>query len=182
MSPPTNYLVIFGAAVRADGSPSGSLRRRVDAALHAAAASQLDCVFMPTGGVGTFPPAESEVMAQILRESGRRDQEILTESRATDTLSSVMLCHQILSQQKFPQHITICTSKYHAPRCKILFSILGYDATLATAVGDRRALGTFKWLVFILKECIATPYDFVLLLVKILRHQVLRVPAGWRQS
>ena len=65
-------IVIFGAAVRPGGRPSGALRRRVEAAL-AFGARHPDALYVPTGGLGDHPPAEAEVMAALLRAAGVAD-------------------------------------------------------------------------------------------------------------
>ena len=62
-------VVIFGAAVRPDGSASGVLRARVGAAL-AMGRLLVDPIYMPTGGQGRFGPAEATVMAGPARRSG----------------------------------------------------------------------------------------------------------------
>lgn len=73
-----HYLVILGAAVRQDGTPSGSLSRRVEGAL--AFARSVGCAkFLATGGVGRHGPAEALVIRQLLRAGGIRDEDILVE-------------------------------------------------------------------------------------------------------
>ena len=85
---PDATIVIFGAAVRPDGSPSGTLRNRVAAA--ARFGRRFDRpLFIPTGGKGRFGDPEATVMARLLRESGFTDAAILQELTGTDTLSSV---------------------------------------------------------------------------------------------
>ena len=69
-------IVIFGAAVRPDGSPSPTLRRRVEAA--AAFGAGLPApLYVPTGGKGRHGPAESAVMEALLREHGVPPERIL---------------------------------------------------------------------------------------------------------
>lgn len=58
-------VVVFGAAVRPDGSASPALARRVG---YAAAVAQDDAsvdLFL-SGGMGTHPPSEAEIMAGML--------------------------------------------------------------------------------------------------------------------
>src|SRR4051794_19217625 len=91
----TAYFVIFGAAVRADGTASGSLSRRVKGAL-ALAEEAHPRMFLATGGKGRYGPAEARVIHDLLVASGIQEQEILIEEKAIDTLQSVLSCHDIL--------------------------------------------------------------------------------------
>lgn len=166
------YLIIFGAAVRLDGSPSGSLRRRVEAAI-VAASSVSNRRFLPTGGVGRFGPSEAEVMKHILMDSGVPESEIIIESEADDTLSSVIRCHRILRTKteklringgnQIIRPLAICTSDYHMLRCRLLFRLLGWPTVACIAKDDRTELGLLKWLGYYLRDWIAIPCDLVLL-------------------
>lgn len=91
----SNYLVIFGAAVREDGSPSGTLRRRCKSAVRAGQAID-DTIYLPSGGVGRHGPVEALVMRELLMADGVPPQQIVVEVQATDTLQSVRLCSQLL--------------------------------------------------------------------------------------
>ena len=163
-APPTAYLVIFGAAVRADGSPSGSLTRRVEAAL-ARGRRTPGAIYLPTGGVGRYGAAEGQVMRDLLLAAGVSNEAILVEDQARDTLQSVRLCHRLLRGRPGRQRIVVCTSPYHAPRCALLFTLLGYPVTTALAIGDRQALGWAKWLRYAGKELIALPFDAIMLII-----------------
>src|SRR5215831_3576797 len=121
----TTFLVIFGAAVRADGSPSGSLARRIEGALSFAQAIQSP-KFIPTGGVGDNGPAEAEVMQRLLITSGVKQEDIILENRARNTIESVEYCHAIMSARSDVEAVVPCTSRYHIPRCALLFRLLGY--------------------------------------------------------
>lgn len=159
----TTYLVIFGAAVRPDGSASGSLRRRCESAL-AAAAGVRDPMYLPTGGVGRYGKAEALVARDILLAAGVEPSRVVIEDRARDTLQSVRRCAAILRRRGDADELLVCTSGYHAPRCTLLFRLAGFRARAAAAAPDRPHLGTPKWLRYVVKECLATPWDALLLL------------------
>ena len=90
-------ILIFGAAIRPDGQPSTTLRRRVETALNCAK-THPDARFIPTGGIGRYGPSEASVMAGMLRESGVGSERILLEETATDTLTSVRAIHRLLRE------------------------------------------------------------------------------------
>ncbi|HEY2660663.1 MAG TPA: YdcF family protein [Caulobacteraceae bacterium] len=156
------YFVIFGAAVRADGSPSGTLRRRVEGAL-AAARGVEHARFMPTGGNGASGFVEADVMARLLIEAGVRPEAILSERQARDTLQSVRRCDGLLRVAGDADNVTPCTSRYHILRCAILFWALGWRVRLAPMPGDQGLLSWRKLLWYYAREVVALPYDFMLL-------------------
>jgi len=157
------YLIIFGAAVRPDGTASGSLARRVQGAL--AAAKALDSpIFVATGGIGRYGPAEATVMRTMLLAAGIPDERILVEDTALDTLDSVRRCHAILRQRTDAETVIPCTSNYHAPRCAWLLRLLGYRVRIVAMPDDGQFLGSRKLLLYIAKEVLVTPYDILLLL------------------
>jgi len=156
----TDYIVIFGAAVRPDGRASGSLQRRVEGAL-AWWRGHRDACFLPTGGVGRHGPAEAEVMRTMLIEGGVDPDRILVEDQARDTLESVRLCDRILRARPDVGAIICCTSPYHQPRCKLLFQMLGYSVILPPMPSDRPWLPLGKYLRFRGKELLSAPYDML---------------------
>lgn len=163
------YIVIFGAAVRADGSASGSLRRRCEHAA-ALAASWPDAWWLATGGLGRHGPAEALVMREVLVSLGVPAARVLLEDQARDTLQSVRLCSTILRSRGDVDAVLACSSGYHAPRCALLLRLAGWPARATAPTSDRRCLGTAKWLRYLLKECIATPWDALLMLMAKLRR------------
>lgn len=172
----TTYLIIFGAAVRRDGSPSGSLLRRVEGAFHYEQAHQSSKIkYLATGGVGRYGPAEAIVMRNLLLERSVSSDKIILETEATDTLESVMHCNKILSRHADVDLLVICTSNYHQIRCATLLRILGYKVTLPSMAPEIQFLGVWKWSKYVLKECLALPYDVVLLLIQ---RMLMRIVAS----
>ena len=157
--------VIFGAAIRPDGTASGSLVRRVEGALSLARAAPAR-LFLATGGVGRYGPAEAEIIRDLLVASGVEGREILLESQASDTLESVLFCDAILHRRDDIMLLVPCTSRYHIPRCALLLRLLGYRVRIGRMPADRRFLGWRKWSVCVLKECIALPWDALLLVLR----------------
>ncbi len=163
-------IVIFGAAVRPDGRPSGTLRRRVEAA--AAFATQFPAaVFIPTGGIGRFGASEASVMADLLRRQAPRGWSFLLEETATDTLSSVRAVRRLLNEQAIHGAVYAATSAYHMPRCLLLLWLAGIPARrcpppVAPAATDWRK----RW-YWRLREVPAIPYDAALVLaLRLLRR------------
>jgi uncharacterized SAM-binding protein YcdF (DUF218 family) len=170
--------VIFGAAVRPDGTPSWTLRRRVETAL-TLAQSESGAIFLATGGVGRHFPAEAQVILDLLVARGIDPSKILIEDQATDTLESVVFCDEILRRHGL-HTIIVCSSGYHTPRCALLFRLLGYEVAMGRTQSDLPHLGWPRYLAYVLKEAIALPYDAALLLGRVVLRRMFNRPAPRR--
>lgn len=158
------YLVVFGAAVRPDGTPSGTLSRRVEGA--ATLGRRLHGTrYIVTGGVGRHGPAEAVVMRDLLIGHGVEADRIVLEDQAHDTLSSIYRCKEILDGRADVGRVIVCSSPYHNPRCRLLFRMLGVPAEIDRMPADRPHLGTVKWLYYIVRELPAIAWDALLLLI-----------------
>src|SRR5579884_3958635 len=109
-----DYIILFGAAVSADGRPSPTLARRIEGAAAWAHAHPRD-MLIATGGVGRRGPPEASVMADRLRAAGIAPERILVEPYGRDTLESVRLCDRILSERGDCARVVCCTSTFHQP-------------------------------------------------------------------
>ncbi len=159
----TVYLIIFGAAVLADGTPSGSLARRVEGAL-AAAQLHADAIFMPTGGRGASGYVEAEVMRDMLIAAGVAPERIVVEDKGRDTLESVRLCDALLRRRGDVGHVEPCTSRYHILRCALLLRLTGWRVRKPHMPAEYGRLPIGMLIRFTLKELVATPYDAMLLI------------------
>ena len=162
--------VIFGAAVKPDGSPSGTLQRRVEGAWRLSRATDQP-LFLVTGGQGRFGPPEAQVMRQLLLDLGASDNQILLDEESSDTLDSAIRCAELIhAQGKAIATVTVCSSRYHNYRCQLLLRMLGVDCRRGAMPSDRPALGMFKWLYYWLREAAAIPWDVLLLALHRLRN------------
>jgi vancomycin permeability regulator SanA len=151
-------IIIFGAAVRPDGSPSRTLRDRVAAAL--ACGSRLrDARYMPTGAVGRYGASEASVMAALLREAGAPADRIVREETGVDTLSSARACARLLRERAFAGPVFVATSTYHLPRCIALLRLCGVRARPCTARPVPPASHAGKRWYWRVREAFALPYD-----------------------
>lgn len=157
------FLVVFGAAVRPDGSPSGVLRRRVDGAL-AAALDDPAARFVVTGGEGHHAPAEAIVMADLLRAAGVPDAHIVIEPESRDTLESALRCARLIAAHWQPgSRVLSCSSPSHNPRCAALLRLLGIPAIRAAMPSDRPHITLRRLIYQVVRESAALPFDVVLL-------------------
>ena len=151
--------VVFGAAVRAGGEPSGTLRRRVDGAF---AIGGVAARYFVTGGLGEYPPTEAEVMARLLEVRGVPRRQVVVDADATDTFASAENCARLIRAHKGCARVVVCSSRYHMPRCRMLLRRMGVPAVNGSMLGDRPYVSRTKLVYFYLRELIAYPYDLIL--------------------
>lgn len=155
-------IIIFGAAVRPDGSPSNALRNRVEAAARAGEAMDPRPLYIPTGAVGRHGPAEAAVMARLLGAAGVPATRIVEEPTATDTLSSVRACAAILRARRHEGAVFAVSNAYHLPRCRLLLRLAGWPAGGIAPPGPASRHWRRRWF-WRLREGLAMPYDLGLM-------------------
>lgn len=106
-------IVVFGAAVRPDGSASPTLARRIGYAAAAAQASPGAHLFL-SGGIGDYPPSEAAVMVRLLSGAVHPDRLILDE-RSIDTLQTVVAAADFARAHGYSSILT-CTDAFHQLR------------------------------------------------------------------
>ena len=148
-------IVVFGAAVRADGSPSPTLARRIG---YAAAAAEWDPAadLFCSGAVGRAGPSEASVMGRLLAGSVAPDRLHLDEA-SVDTLQTVRAAVRFFRAHGYRRCLS-CTDSYHQPRVRMLFRLYGIDcrAIPLPSRGPRRLRVKQRF-----REAAALPYDLV---------------------
>jgi uncharacterized SAM-binding protein YcdF (DUF218 family) len=155
--------VIFGAAVRPDGSPSTTMRRRVEAAA-AFGRRHSNALFVPTGAAGRYGPPEAEVMARLLADLGIPPDRILPEPTGRDTLGSVRAVARLLRVRGQSGPVYAATSAYHLPRCVLLLRLIGLPAHACPPPPFPAARSFVRRWYWRLREVPALPFDALLLL------------------
>jgi vancomycin permeability regulator SanA len=148
------------------------LAERVAAAHNWGEAQPIPPLYVPTGAVGRHGPAESAVMARLLREAGVPETRILQEPTGTDTFSSVLACLALLRGNTAA--LRIATQAYHLPRTLLLFRLAGRPARAVPpppGPAARASLTRWRWR---LREVPALPYDAALMIWARLRGRVTR--------
>lgn len=159
----SSFIVVFGAAVRADGAPSGTLERRVRSAWLFGRRWN-DVRYLVSGGIGATPYPEWQVMQRLLVEAGVPSERIIAEPNGVDTLSQVRNCVTILRELDAAGDVWIATSRYHQARCWLLFRLLGIKTSLVPALSDLPGVPLRKLLFFWVREILALPYDALVVL------------------
>ena len=163
-------IVIFGAAVRPGGEPSGTMRRRVQAAVGFGSGFR-DALYVPTGGVGRYGPSEASLMADLLRRAGVPGTQIVPEEAGTDTLSSVRAAADLLRARGHAGPVYAATSAYHLPRCVLLLRLAGLSAHACPPPPGPASRSFRKRWYWRLRELPALPWDAALMLAERFRRR-----------
>lgn len=152
---PRRLIVIFGAAVRADGRASPTLARRI-AYAEAAARRYTDAHLFCSGAKGTHGPSEASVMARTLAKTIEPARIHLDEA-SIDTLEQVRAAVRFAKAHDCDECLT-CTDGYHQPRVRMLFALLGMKTRPVRLphAGRKRYRAKMS-----LREALALPYDLV---------------------
>lgn len=148
-------IVVFGAAVRADGRPSPTLARRIGYAA-TTAEREVDTDLFCTGGVGREGPSEASVMARALAPTIAETRIHLDEA-SQDTLQQVAAAAAFARAYGYAACVS-CTDSYHQPRVMMLFAMFGIRCRPIRFMRDgRKRYQGRMWA----REVLALPYDLV---------------------
>ncbi len=124
-----NYdaIIVLGAQVRPDGSPSVQLGWRLDAAEEAYRQKAVPVVVCGAQGKDE-PMTEAEAMKQYLVGKDVPETDILTDPESFNTNQNLRNAAELLKNVPGVQKVLIVTSDYHVPRSLAIAKDLGFDA------------------------------------------------------
>lgn len=125
-------IVVLGAHVMANGQPSRSLRNRAQAGA-ALYRRGLAPKVITTGGIGTYPPAESLVAARVVEKSGVPARDILSEETSTTTLENATNAAAICRAHGW-KRVIVVSDPYHLWRARRDFEKQGLQAYTSPAL------------------------------------------------
>ena len=124
-----NYdaIIVLGAQVRPDGSPSVQLGWRLDAAEEAYRQKAVPVVVCGAQGKDE-PMTEAEAMKQYMVGKGVPETDILTDPESFNTNQNLRNAAELLKNVPGVRKVLIVTSDYHVPRSLAIAKDLGFDA------------------------------------------------------
>ena len=120
-------IVVLGAQVKPDGSPSVQLSWRLDAAWEAWEQKHVPVVVCGAQGKDE-PMPEAEAMSMYLENKGVPAADILKDPDSFNTNQNLQNAAKLLQDLPGIQRVMIVTSDYHVPRAMALARDLGFDA------------------------------------------------------
>lgn len=123
----SDVIIVLGAQVKEDGTPSVALERRLTAALEAY--RQKRQVIIACGARGTNEPrAEGDVMRDWLVERGALAEDVVAETASFNTRENLEYARAIMEHRGLTQALVV-TSDYHVARALELCRQAGIAAT-----------------------------------------------------
>lgn len=128
---PADVIIIMGAAVWEQETPSPALQARID---HAAKLHKEGYAgnLILSGGLGTNPPSEAEAMQVALLRQGVDGSILYLEREATNSLENLKYSRDIMTEYGFETAIVV-TDPFHMKRALLIARDLGLEATGAPA-------------------------------------------------
>lgn len=164
MSAPTPLIAIFGAAIRPDGTPSQALLRRIGYGL-AAAERHPQSPILCSGGAPRRGPTEASIMAGMLRQAGIAAERLILDEESLDTLQNVAAAARC-ARAGGHTRVIVCSDAYHLPRIRMKLAFHGVRSA-AGPVSRGPVKGAYgHWLRMSLREGLAIPYYFAVLLAR----------------
>jgi uncharacterized SAM-binding protein YcdF (DUF218 family) len=120
-------IIVLGAHVKPDGSPSVQLGWRLDAAYEAWTQKNVPVVVCGAQG-NDEPMPEAEAMSLYLENKGVPAADILKDPDSFNTNQNLKNAAGLLRDLPGIQKVMIVTSDYHVPRAMALARDLGFDA------------------------------------------------------
>lgn len=133
-------IIVLGAQVKPDGTPSLQLQWRIDAA--ARAWKDRNCLVVVCGAQGSNEPApEALVMRDELMKQGVPEEMILTDADSFNTLQNISNAVKLLEGREI-DHVLIVTSDYHLARAMAIAEDAGLSAS---GLGSPTLQGLRPW-------------------------------------
>lgn len=129
-------IVVLGARVREDGSPSPTLRARAaqGAALYKRG---LAPIIVFSGGIGVYAPSEASVAAKVAQSNGVPAENCVLEENSHSTRENARFTAQLLRARGISEVIVV-SDPYHLRRARWLFEHEGLTVTTSPALEAER--------------------------------------------
>ncbi len=141
---PADAIIVLGAAVRPDGTPSPSLQARADGAValwRAGAAPVVVC----TGAHHLRPPGEAVVTANLLRTAGVPDAALLLDEKSRNTRGNLEMARGLLPAAR---RVYVVTEPFHMGRALRIARDVGFEPLPwpVTSPAWRRLPARARWI------------------------------------
>ena len=123
----SDVIIVLGAQVKEDGTPSEALRRRMTAALEVYQEKRQTIIVCGAQG-SNEPRAEGDVMRDWLIAQGVREEDIVAETASFNTRQNLEYAKAIMEHRGLTRAL-IVTSDYHVARALRLCAQTGIEAT-----------------------------------------------------
>lgn len=125
---PADVLIVLGAQVYRDGSPSPALRRRLNVAVALYEGGYADTIITTGAQGGNEPMPEADAMKAYLVANGVPQDAVLCDPNSYNTIQNITNAKAIMRAEGFSTAIVV-TSDYHLWRALSICKKAGVPAT-----------------------------------------------------
>lgn len=161
---PADAVVVLGAGVRPDGTPSDALRHRVAHAVRLWKEGFAPLLAM-TGGADAGEPSAADVAKNLAVSLGVDPTAIVTETLSTSTWENAREIAPLLKERGV-QRLLVVSDPFHVWRGKKNLEAQGFVASASAAQGREAQFGALAYLMrplWAAREVISVSRDVVLL-------------------
>lgn len=164
-----DVIIVLGAGVRGDGSPSQTLVERAQQGARLWEQGIAPAIICTGGVVGDAPRAESDACREVLDAAGVPPDVVLWEEQSTTTAENVEHTLVLMAQHDM-QSAVVVSSRYHLLRARWLYALAGQPVHTSPAAIGHLTTGevlfsyTREWAAFhyhILREYLGVPQIYV---------------------
>lgn len=125
------YVVVLGSGIKEDGTPTQTLKNRLERSITYAAEHPHTYIVVSGGQGKNEPMPEAQAMAQYLKARGVDPDRIIIEDKSTSTMENFKFTKELIGNEK---EIAFITNNFHIFRSSILakrngFTGYGYGTT-----------------------------------------------------
>ena len=124
---PADAIVVYGAGVRADGTPSNSLRDRTATGCELWRAGLARWLVLSGGSAEGAPLSEPQCMQRLARELGVPESAIVLDESGVNTLATVRTCARLSRERAWGSFLMV-SHDYHLARIELLAQRAGVRA------------------------------------------------------
>ena len=154
----SDVVIVLGAQVKRDGTPSVALERRLNVALSIYREKRQTVIVC--GAQGSDEPApEGEVMRAWLTARGVLEQDVVAETASFNTRENLLYAKEIMRERGLT-HAVVVSSDYHVARALALCRQVGIEASGAGSASKpeywlkNHVRETLSWAKFIVESVV----------------------------
>ena len=155
---PYDVAIILGARLRADGTPSPALLRRVGHGVALLRRGQAGALLMTGGATAPLatgaPMAAAPAMRALALAAGVDPDCVHVEDRARNTIENALFSAPLVRARGW-RRLVVVTDAFHVPRARYVFRRLGLPADWAAV---RPARPSVHWWLAHAREVAALPW------------------------
>jgi vancomycin permeability regulator SanA len=121
-----DVILVLGSAVWPNQQPSPSLRARTERAIELYQEGYAPHLLL-SGGLGRYPPEESEVMRRLAVAAGIPGEALILDQQAGSTRDSITTAEEIMDQQGWETAL-IVSDPFHIQRALLMAEDAGFEA------------------------------------------------------